>query len=213
MSEILREIDEELRKENLIRLWRRYGLYMIGAVVGVVVLTAAVTGWREYRTVQHEAWGESFFAAMNMSSEEDYESAAIVFAEIAEDSGAGYATLARLQEAALLARQDDVPGAVAIYEDLADSAVDQIFRDLAVLLASYYTLDTSDPDELKRRLGPLTSDDNPWRYSAIELTGFLAARTGDVNLQREIFTRLSEDSQAPSGVRARAADMLVILDG
>ncbi len=211
MSEIFREIDEELRQENLIRLWRRYRRYVIGGVAAIIVLTAAVTGWREYRAAQHEAWGEEFAAAMNLTSMENYGSAADAFARLGEDSGAGYATLARFQEAALLAQQGDISGAMAVYEDLADTAFDQAFRTLAVLMASYYALDTADPAELTERLGPLTSDDNPWRYSAIELTGFLAGRMGDTSREREIFTRLSEDAQAPSGVRARAADMLVIL--
>ncbi len=67
--------------------------------------------------------------------------------------------------------------------------------------------------ELSERLAPLTAEDNPWRYSALELTALLSGRTGDKERERDIFTRLFEDPGAPAGIRARASEMLKILGG
>jgi hypothetical protein len=94
---------------------------------------------------------------------------------------------------------------------LSETAIDQRFRDLAVILAAYLELDTTDLVELEDRLAPLTSDNNPWHYSAIELTSFIAVQTGNLQRARDIFEKLSEDAQAPAGVRRRARDMLAIL--
>ena len=212
MSEqIFREVDEELREENLLLLWRRFGSYVVAAAVTVVAVTAASVGWKEYRAAQFRSWGSSFSEAMALGGQEDPASAAAAFAEIAEDTGDGYPTLARLQEAALLTRGGNYSAALAVYKDLSETAIDQRFRDLAVILAAYLELDTTDLVELEDRLAPLTSDNNPWHYSAIELTSFIAVQAGNLQRARDIFEKLSEDVQAPAGVRRRARDMLAIL--
>jgi hypothetical protein len=210
-EEIFREVDEELREDNLLRMWRRFGPYVVGVVVTVIVVTASSVGWKEYRASQLQAWGSSFSEAMTLGGQESPASAAAAFAIIAEESGDGYPTLSRLQEAALLARSGDTPAALVIYNDLSETAIDQRFRDLAVILAGYLELDTRDPVELEARLAPLTADNSPWHYSAIELTAFIAVRTGDLQRARDIFTKLSGDAEAPSGVRSRARDMLAII--
>ena len=103
-------------------------------------------------------------------------------------------------------------GAVEIYDGIAgDSATDELYRDLAVLLAVMHQLDTGEPGALTAVLEPLTADDNPWRYSALEFTGLLAERAGDRPRAREIFTRLGDDPEAPAGLRARARELLSFL--
>jgi hypothetical protein len=133
-------------------------------------------------------------------------------AKLAGDADVGYATLARLQEAALMEKGGDTKGAAEVYRTLSeDSSVPQSFRHLATILGAYLELDTADPAKLASRLEPLSADGNPWRFSAQEITGLLAMRTNDVKKAREIFTQLSEDQAAPQGVRSRAAEMLAIL--
>jgi hypothetical protein len=213
VTEIFREVDEDLRHERYVKLWRRYGSYLIGAAVGVVLATAGQVSWREYHTSQQLARSDSFARAMVLAADGQTQAAAVAFADLAGEAGPGYATLARFNEAALRARQGDLAAAVAIYDELADSAVTKVFRDLAVVLAVAYSLDGGDPAELSERLAPVTAADNPWRYSALELTGLLARRAGDVERGREIFTGLSEDPAAPQGIRTRAGEMLHILGG
>lgn len=211
MADIFREVDEDLKHERYVKLWRRYGGYIVGAGLGIVLATTAHVGWRQYSTSQQIAQGNEFARAMTLAGRGQTQAAAGAFAGLAEDAGAGYATLARLNEAALRARQGDLAGAVAVYDELADSAATSVMRDLAVLLSVTYSLEAGNPAELSERLAPLTAEDNPWRYSALELTALLARRSGDGARAREIFSRLSTDAKAPEGIRARAGEMLQIL--
>ena len=211
---LLREVDEELKKERYAELWKQYGNYVIGAALAVVLGVAGLQGWRVYQTGQREADGESFAQAMALVQAGRPEEAGAAFAALAENANAGYATLARLQAAALRAKQGDTGGAVDIYDSIAgDSAVDGLYRDLAVLLAVMHQLDTGEPAALTARLEPLSADDNAWRYSAMEFTGLLAERAGDRSRAREIFTRLGDDPEAPAGLRARARELLSFLGG
>ncbi|MGH6960822.1 MAG: tetratricopeptide repeat protein, partial [Dongiaceae bacterium] len=124
----------------------------------------------------------------------------------------GYAALARLQEAALQAKAGNAAAAVSIYDKLStDTSVDRAFRELAVILVALQTLDTATPADLTARLAPLTAADNPWRYTALELTGLLAKRGGDLEGARQIFAALADDLNAPQALRGRAAELLAAL--
>lgn len=213
MTDIFREVDEDLKREQYEKLWRRYGNYVIAVALAVVLVTAGVVWWRDYQTSRQLAQGDSFAHAIALAVGGERREAADAFAALAEEGALGYATLARFNMAALRAERGDLAGAVAIYDELAKTAVNQTFRDLAVILSAAHSLENADPAELSARLAPLTAADNPWRYSALELTALLAGRSGDSEREREIFTRLAEDPGAPAGIRSRAGEMLQILGG
>ncbi len=211
---LLKEVSDELKKERYAQLWKAYGNYVIGAAVALVLGMSGYQGWTIYQQGQREAEGEKFAQAETLAEADRPAEAAAAFTALAEDSGAGYATLSRLRAAALQAKAGDTGGAVAIYDSLAgDSSAGETYRDLAVLLSVLHQLDSGDPDALMARLAPLTAEDIPWHYSALELTALLADRAGDRARAREIFTRLGDDAGAPPGLRARAREMLIYLGG
>lgn len=214
MADIFQEIDEELRQEKFGKLWKRYGTYVIGVVTLIVVLVAAGFGWREYQRSAQEADGAAFAAAQAKLQSGDAASAAGDFASLAGSAGGGYEVLARLQQAQALSRSGDPESAAAAYEQIiADRGLDPILRDLALVLLALTTIDTADPAALRERMRPLLSESNPWRYSAREIEALLALRTGDTEGARALLTALSDDVDAPTGLRGRAAELLATLGG
>lgn len=214
MSDIFQEIDEDLRRDRLTGLWKRYGNFVAAAAALVVLGTAGIVGWREYRERQNKAQADVFIKAMEQVEAGEAAAAKAAFGQLAKDAGAGYAMLARLQQAALLAKGGDSAGAVKLYEEIAaDGRVEQALRDLAVLLIAQNTIDSADPAQLAQRLSSLAQEKNPWRHTAMELQALLAKRAGDTAKAKEIYTKLADDLSAPQGLRARAAEMLAILGG
>lgn len=209
---LLREIDEELRQEKYAKLWKKYGTYVIAFAVLLVVGVAGYQGWRAWDIKTRTEHSERFLAALDLRAAGDLEAARNALAELADDAGKGYATLARFQEAALLQELGDRRGAVAAYETLSnDRSIPESFRQLAVILGALLDLDSADPHALNERLVPLTEAGSPWRFTALEVTALLAVRSGDVGRAREIFTQLSEEASTPPGIRGRASEMLAIL--
>jgi hypothetical protein len=206
LADIFQEVDEDLKHEQFLRLWKRYGSYVLVLAVLIVAATAGYVVWNQHRMAKRMAEGNAFAAAMNLADADRLGDAASAFADVAAKSSGGYASLARLRQAALLARQGDAAGAVKVYDALASSGADKIIRDLASLQSIALSLETVDPGELKARLKPLI-DNSTWRYSALELSALLAVRTGDKEHAREILAELKDDAGAPSGVRSRAAEM------
>ncbi len=210
-DELFREVDEEVRQEQYVKLWKQYGVYAVGAVVAIIVITVGVVLWLDAQQSARDADGEELLAAISASQERPDE-ALDGLAALSEEGTPGYRLLARLREGALLAQTGDVPNAVAVYDALADdSKQDDIYRDLAKILAVSHGMSIMDLSEVENRLTPLVADDNPWRHSARELLATAAMASGDRAAATEAFQDLVDDLNAPSGIRARAAEMLAIL--
>jgi len=214
VSDLFREIEEDLQRDRYKKLWDKYGNLVIAAAVVLVVATAGWQGWKAYRLRQEEALGQRYAAAVQLAHAGKTVEAEAGFAKLAADANAGYSALSRLQEAALLAKAGKREEAIAVYDKLAqDGAVERPYRDLATLLAVLTASDSGDPPALIKRLEPLSAAGSPWRYSALELTAALATRMGDKARAEQLYSQLSDDAAAPSGVRARAAEMLAALKG
>jgi hypothetical protein len=213
---LIREIDEDLRKERYAKLWKSYGGFVIAAAVLLVVGVAGHQGWTSYDLGRREAAGEQMVKAMTLSTD-DPSAALAEFRSLAESAGGGYALLARFQEAALMARDGDQQAAIAIYRRLETEAGDPVHRDLAVVLGAQHQLASAgssvDRVELERTLQPITAEDNPWRYSARQLLGVLALQAGDNAKAGEIFSALATDLRAPQGMRSRAAELQSVAEG
>ncbi len=210
MSDIIREVDEELRREDWEKVWDKYGRFIIGAAVAIVLTTAGVVGWREFDRSQRMQAGDSFGSVLaQVENTEDAARAAQLMAEYRADAPGSYETLARLREAKLRADAGAAEAAIALYDGLAaDSGVEPLFRDLALLYSIRMQVDGGDASALRARLAPLLAEDNPWRYTAREIEAAILLTAGDEAGARETYTRLADDLQAPEGLRARAAEML-----
>jgi hypothetical protein len=212
LSDFIREVEEDLRRDRLEKLWRQYGTYALALAVAIVVAVGATVGWRQYSESQRAERARQYEAALQLVAAGDA-GASGALEELAGGAD-GYAVLARLHAAALKAKAGDVEGAVAAYEQLAaDSSVDERLRQLAVILLALRTADTAPPESLTERLQPLTEASSPWRFSAREITAVLAQRAGDTARAEEILTGLADDLDAPPALRQRAAEMLAALKG
>jgi hypothetical protein len=212
MSDIFREIDEELRRENFAKLWERYGQYVVGLAVAIVLITAGTVGWREYQARVQRAESIRYAAAVELAQKNELARAADDFAALARSAGGGQATLSRLQEAALRSRAGDEAAAIAAYKAVAqDGSVDTIYRDLATLLAALHEMQSGDPKAIIAEVAGLTSPGNAWRPSALEITALAHLHAGERNEARDIYKGLADDLTAPQGLRARAAEMTAAL--
>ncbi len=206
---LFREVDEDLRKDKLQALWKRYGAVVIAGCVALVLGTAGSVFWRDYQAGQRSADSARFAAAIDLVERGDNAAAVDAFVALADDAGGGYALLARFHEAAARAETGDGRGAVAVYDGIAaDGGPDQVYRDLAALMAAMQLANSASAADIETRLQALLADDNPWRFSARELIAAVAVREGRTAAAVESFRTLAEADEAPPGLRARARQML-----
>ena len=156
MTDIFQEVDEEVRREQLKKLWERYGNYIIAACVLVIVGVGAWRGYEWWETKKAAEAGAAFEQAVTLAESGKPQEAEAAFAKLATDGTAGYRVLARLREAAELA-QTDPKAAVKSYDEIAaDRGAGQVIQDVAALRAGFLLVDSSSYADMRTRLEPLT---------------------------------------------------------
>jgi hypothetical protein len=204
VTDIFNEVDEEVRREQLKKLWERYGNYLIALCVLVV---AAVGAWRAYQwweAKQAAQSGAAFEQAVSLAEIGKHQEAEAAFAKLASDGTAGYRVLARLRQAAELALTDR-KAAVSAYDAIAaDNGAEQVIQDLAAVRAGVLLVDTAPYSEMRARLEPLTAPDRPYRHSARELLALAAWKGGDIVAARQWTDMIINDPLTPAGTRSRA---------
>ena len=212
MSDIFREVEQDLRREQASRLWEKYGLYVIGLAVAIVVVAAATVGWREWSKSVNEAASARYDEVVAAAQNEEPAEAAEALKQFADDNAGGYAVLARLQEADRLMEAGKTEEAARAFEAVAgDSDATEILRGMASIKAMLLTLDKASLDDVKARMMPLVEARSPWASNAHELMGLAAYRAGDYQFANEQFQAILESQSIPPGMRDRAHVMQAVL--
>jgi hypothetical protein len=212
VSDIFQEVDEEVRREQLKKLWDRWGNYIVAVAFLVVLGVAGWRGWEWWESKKSQEAGAAFEAALTLAQAGKHDEAEAAFAKVAADSPSGYRTLARFREAAELSVRDP-DAAVKLYDVLAaDGRIGRTLQDLAAVRAGLLRLDTASLNEMQSRLEGLTGADRPFRHSARELIALSAWRAGDVATARRWFDMIMTDNDTPSGTRSRIEMLMALAD-
>jgi hypothetical protein len=219
--DIFDEVDEELRAERAQHLLRRYAGAIIAVALLIVGGAAGWQAWRWYQARQDQAAAAEYLTAMNLVdapagvSDAARNAAAIaVFDRLETTAPEGYRTLARLRAAAAKATSGDLPGALALWDQIAaDTSADPLLRDLANLLWVEHQIDSGDPAVLRARLTALAAPGNAWHALADEQLALLDMRLGKPEEAKVVLRRLALDTTAPNGLRGRASTLLSRLGG
>ncbi len=213
-DEFIREVDEAVRQDRWLGLWKQYGNYVIGAALAIVIGSAAGVGWRNYQESQRLEQARQFAAAQELLRAGRPAEAAEAFTALAEEADDGYALLARFQAAQARAEAGDADAPATTLARLAeDGDAETAYRDLARLLEAQRALDAADPDTVMAELEPLIASDSPWRHSALELRALAQLRAGDNEAARQTLQGLVEDPTTPPGLARRASELLNALGG
>jgi hypothetical protein len=206
-SQFIREIDEDLRRDQLLKLWERYGVYAIAAAFLVVAATAGWRGWEWYQTREGVKAGSRFEAALVLADAGKHAEAEQEFAAIAKDANWGYRLLSRMRLAAETGARDAAAGAVAYDAIAADGSIDAAIRDVARLRAAFLLLDTAQAVEIASRVEPLMVPTSPFRFSARETLALARYKAGEQEAARAMFAELAVDPETPPALRNRAEVM------
>jgi hypothetical protein len=210
VADVFHEVDEEVRREQLKKLWDRYSIYIIAAAV---LLVAAVGAWRGYswwEARRAAEAGAAFEVASNLAEAGKHAEAEAAFARIAADATATYRQLARMRAAAELA-QTDHKAALAAYESItADGGVNALLREVAALRAAALLIDAGSLDEARAKLEPLAGSERPFRHTARELLVLAAWRAGNAAEAKRWADVVTTDAQTPGNVRLRVERLIAL---
>ncbi len=211
MSEFYDEVDEEVRRDQLKKLWDKYSIYIVAVALLII---AGVGGWRGYQYVEAKKAAEAseaFNRASELSDQGKHEEAEKAFAELAAKAPYGYRLLSRFHAAAEVASRDP-KAAAKMFDDLAaDSSIGGEQQELARIRAAGLLVDSATYPEMKQRLEPATVPAAAFRHSARELLALSAFRANDTNSARLWLDQISADTDTPPSLRSRAQALQALL--
>jgi hypothetical protein len=211
VSELFNEVDEEVRRDQLKKLWDRYSIFI---VAGAILIIAAVGGWRGYQYLEAKKAAENgaaFNQAADLAEQNKHAEAEAAFTKLALEAPSGYRSLARLRAAAEVARRDP-QAAVKLYDEIAaDRSVNVPEQDLAKLRAAGLLLETTSYDNMLQRLEGATAPAGTYRHSARELLALSAWRSNNVVATRRWLDLIANDGETPTSLRTRAEALQALL--
>lgn len=204
----LREVDEELRRDQAAQLWQRYGRVMIGAVVAGLLAFGGYLIWQNYNDQAAGAQGAKLTDVFETLGKGDVKAAEKPLAELAASSSDGYAASARFVQGDIALQKQDLKGAAKIFGAIAnDAGLSSAFRNLALIRQTNAEFDTLKPETVIARLKPLAVKGNPWFGSAGELVAIAYLQTNRRDLAGKLYAAMAEEETLPETLRTRAVQM------
>lgn len=206
----IEEVTEEVRRDRLFLLLRRWGWV---AVLAILLLVGGAA-WNEYRKAQDRAEAEALGDAILAALESDTPEARIDALRGIQTDSAGGQALLRLLTASEEANADKTDEAAATLEAVAtDGALPQIYRDIAGFRALLARADSAEPAELRTGFENFARPGHPLRLLAEEQLALLDLRAGDSAAALARLAAILEDSEVTAGLRQRATQLIVALGG
>jgi hypothetical protein len=204
VSELFNEVDEDVRRDQLKKLWDQYSIYIVAAALLII---AAVGGWRGYQYLEAKKAAEAsaaFDKAVELSDQNKHAEAETAFIDVAAKAPSGYRVLARLRAAAEAGNRDP-QAAAKMYDDIAaDRSVGAVEQDLARIRAAGLLLETSTYPNMLTRLEAAAAPGATFRHTARELLALSAWRANDATEARKWLDLIANDGETPPSLRSRA---------
>jgi len=205
LADIFHEVDEEVRRERLQKLWERYNVLIIAVAVLIVAGIGAWRGYEWWISKQAAAAGAKFEAALALSDAGKHAEAQAAFAKLAADGApSGYRTLARFRAATELAQTKPAEAAKAYDAIASDPSVSSTLQDLATLRAAMLRVDDTSFKDLQLKLAPLAEQGRPFRHTAREMLALSAWQHHDTTAAKKYIGEITGDPTAPPLMRIRA---------
>ena len=204
----LREVDDNLRRDQLEGFAKKYGWLIGTAVVLFLLASGGVIYWQNYKQQRAEKQVEQLTEVFRNISTGNSAGAAQQIQPLTESGSKGVRATALFTRAALALEKNDAKSATEIYRNIAgDSSLPQPYRDAALLRQTALEFDTLQPQQIVSRLSPLAKPGSPWFGSAGEMTAMALIKQGQKDQAAQLFVAIARDKSVPDTIRARAVQI------
>ncbi|WP_086994346.1 tetratricopeptide repeat protein [Rhizobium sullae] len=205
----IREVNEELRSDQMKGAWRRFGRYVIAVAVLIVVGTTGKVAFDYWDDNRSSGTGDQFLAAMKLADENKSDEALAALATLEKEGHGAYPVLARMRAASVQAQNGDNTAAIAAFEAIGkDQSVPEAVRDAAKMRAGWLLIENGTYEQVSAAVEEMAIPANAFRHSAREALGLAAYKAGNMAQARQWYQAIADDAASPRNIANRAQIML-----
>ena len=204
----VREVDENLRRDQLRDFFKAYGNWMIAGVVVFLAASGGFIWWQQHQVTRSGEQVEQLAQVYKDVGNGDTSNASKKLDELAKSGSTGVRASALFARAALALQDNDTKSALGLYRSIAgDDDFPKTYRDAALIRQTAIEFDQLQPQDVIGRLAPLTKAGEPWFGSAGELTALAMLKQGKKQEAGQLFAAIARDASVPETIRARAVQV------
>lgn len=204
----IREVDEELRREQMSNIGKRYGLWIIVAFLVALAAFGGWTWWNHHQNTLAGEQGEQLATALDDIQQGRVAQATEIVGKLTSSDKDAVRATALLTQADMLLSKNDTKGAAAAFGKVAaDETLAQPFRDMALVRQTAVEYDSLQPQQVIDRLRGLADKGSPWLGSAGEMVAVAYLRQNKLQQAGQTFALIARTDGVPESVRARAVQM------
>jgi hypothetical protein len=208
----VREVDENLRRDQLRDFFKRYGNWLIAGVILFLALSGGFIWWKQHQVERSAAQVEQLAQAFKDIGAGNTAQVPQQLDALSNSGSMGVGVTAKFARAALAIQQGDTKSATATYRSIAqDSRVPDALRDAASIRQTALEFDQLNPADVIARLAPLAKPGEPWFGSAGEMTALAMIKQGRKQEAGQMLVAISKDKSVPDALRGRAGQLAASL--
>ena len=201
----VREVDENLRRDQLRDFFREYGSWLIAALILFLAASGGFIWWQQHKQQRSEAEVEQLAQVYKDIGVGNVTKVPQQLDELAQSGSKGVRATALFTRAAFAVQQNDTKTAIAKYRQIAgDSGFPQPYRDAALIRQTALEFDQLQPQEVISRMQPLAKPGEPWFGTAGEMTALALIKQGKRAEAGRLFATLAKDKNVPGTLRNRS---------
>jgi len=204
----LREVDENLRRDRARDFAKKYGSWLIGALVLFLIASGGFIYWQQVKEQRAEHQVEQLSEVFKSIGSGDTTSVSKQLDDLSQSGSKGVRATALFTRAAVAIQQNDTKLAVAKYREIAgDSGLPKPYRDIALIRQTALEFDQIQPQEVIARLQPLAKAGDPWFGTAGEMTAMALIKQGKKGDAAQLFAAIARETNVPPSLRARSVQI------
>ncbi len=207
---LIREVDDAVRRDDIMSFWQRYGR-LAGVAVGVALAGfGAWLLWLNHQHGQAEQASEQFAVMLKSATATQFDQEN--YGKLTKGGSPGYSAEAELVKAALASGKADVKAALAAYDAVrADNGTPEPIKELALLRRTALDFDAMKPQQIVDGLKALAVPGGPWFGSAGEMTALAYLKMNKKREAADMFASVNRDPTVTDSIRLRAGQMAGML--
>lgn len=204
----VREVDENLRRDQIRDFARHYGSWLIVALIIFLAVCGGLIWYQQHKHARAEAQVEQLAQIYKDIGTGNTAKVPQQLDQLAESGSEAVRASALFTRAAFAIQQNDLKLALAKYKMIeSDSSLPQAYRDAALIRETALQFDQLQPQQVIARLQALAKPGNPWFGSAGEMTALAMIKQGKKQQAGQLFATLAKDQDVPDSLRQRAVQI------